>query len=209
MHMVEEASAQLEEEQTISEHQDSPVNDKGPTIANSAASWSKPKIGSFQFSDHMSDMGKEDVTLTAKPMEAAFPKVVDDDETLGGGDVGEGAVDGAAEQGTGQMKLEAPPRFNGKRPRVREWLVDIRRWMQLMRYPPEDWVDIVATRCEGAASAWMNSTMQEINKGSRPAFEMWSEFCDAFATAFESITNLAVQLGMCSGSESCNSGCPP
>ena len=40
----------------------------------------------------MSDMGKEDVTLTAKPMKAAFPKVVDHDETLSGGDVGEGAV---------------------------------------------------------------------------------------------------------------------
>ena len=35
----------------------------------------------------------------------------------------------------------------------------------------------------------MNSTMQEIDKESRPAFEMWSEFCDAFATAFESITD--------------------
>ena len=75
----------------------------------------------------MSDMGKEDVTLTAKPMKVAFPKVVDHDETLGGGDVGEGAIASAAERGMGQMKLEAPPRFNGKRPRVREWLVDIRR----------------------------------------------------------------------------------
>ena len=127
MRMVEEMPAQLEEEQTISEHQDSPANDKGPPIANFATSWSKPKIGPFQFSDHMAHMGKEDVTLTAKPMKAAFPKVVDHDETRGGGDVGGGAVAGAAEQGMGQMKLEAPPRFNGKRPRVREWLVDIRR----------------------------------------------------------------------------------
>ena len=68
MRMVEEVSAQLEEEQTISEHQDSPANDKRPPIADSTTSWSKPKIGPFQFSDHMSDMGKEDVTLTAKPM---------------------------------------------------------------------------------------------------------------------------------------------
>ena len=85
------------------------------------------------------------------------------------------------------MKLEAPPRFNGKRPRVQEWLVDIWRWMRLMRYPPEDWVDIVATRCEGAASAWMNSTMQKIDKRSWSAFEMWSEFYDPFATAIESV----------------------
>ena len=101
MRMVEEVSAQLEEEQTISEHQDSPANDKGPPIADSATSWSKPKIGPFQFSDHMSDMGKEDVTLTGKPMKAAFPKVVDHDETLGGGDVGEGAIAGATKRGMG------------------------------------------------------------------------------------------------------------
>ena len=99
------------------------------------------------FSDHMSDMGKEGGTLTAKPMKATFPKVVDHDETLGGGDVGESAVAGVAERGMGQMKLEAPSRFNGKRPRLWEWLVDIWRWMQLMRYPPKDWIDIVATRC--------------------------------------------------------------
>ena len=86
----------------------------------------------------MSNMGKEDVTLTAKPMKAAFPKVVDHDEVLSGGDVGEGAIASAAKQGMGQMKMEAPPRFNGKRPKVREWLVDIWHWMRLMRYPLED-----------------------------------------------------------------------
>ena len=90
-------SAQLEEEHTISEHQDSPANDKGPPIADSAASWSKPKTIPFLFSEHMSEMGKEDVTLTAKTMKATFLKVVDHDETLGGGDVDEGAVAGAAE----------------------------------------------------------------------------------------------------------------
>ena len=49
----------------------------------------------------MSDMGKEDVTLTANPMKVAFPKVVDHDETLGGCDFGEGVIAGAAEQGMG------------------------------------------------------------------------------------------------------------
>ena len=38
----------------------------------------------------MSDMGKEDVKLTAKPMKTVFPKVLDHDENLVGGDVGEG-----------------------------------------------------------------------------------------------------------------------
>ena len=131
-------------------------------------------------------MEKEDIKLTVQPMKTAFPKAIDCDETLGGGDVGEGATIGVAKQGMGQMKLEAPPRFNGKRPKVHEWLIDIRCWMRLMRYSPADWIDIVATRCKGAASAWMNSTMQEINSGRRPAF-VWSKLCDAFAAAFESV----------------------
>ena len=182
-------SAPLEEKHTTNEHQDSQANDKGPPIADSTTSWSKPQIGLFLFSEHMSNMGKNDVALIAKPMKAAFPKVVDHDETLGGGNVGEGAVAGAAERSMGQMKLEAPPCLNGKRPRVWEWLVDIQHWMRLMWHPPEDWIDIMATRCEGAASVWMNLTMQEIDRGRQPAFEMWSEFCDAFVAEFESITD--------------------
>ena len=43
----------------------------------------------------MSHMGKEDITLTAKSMKAAFSKAVGRDETLGGGDVSEGAISGA------------------------------------------------------------------------------------------------------------------
>ena len=62
----------------------------------------------------MSDMGKKDVALMAKSMKATFPKVVDHDETLGGGNVGEGVVASAAEQSMGQMKLEGPPCFDGK-----------------------------------------------------------------------------------------------
>ena len=33
----------------------------------------------------------------------------------------------------------------------------------------------------------MNSTMQGIDRGGRPTFDLWSEFCDAFPTAFESV----------------------
>ena len=60
--------------------------------------------------------------------------------------------------------------------------------MRLIRYPPKDWIDILATRCEGAASTWMNSTMQEIDKGGRPAFKMWVSFV-MLLLAFESITD--------------------
>ena len=35
----------------------------------------------------------------------------------------------------------------------------------------------------------MNLTMQEINRRGRLAFDLWSEFYDAFATAFESVTD--------------------
>lgn len=99
MCVVEELSIKLKEEQTTSEHQGTPVDDKEPPIADSIASWNKPKAGPFLFSEHMSNMGKEDVNLTANPMNATFPKVVDHDETLSGGDVGEGVVVGTLEWG--------------------------------------------------------------------------------------------------------------
>ena len=54
------------------------------------------------------------------------------------------------------MKLEAPPHFNEKHPRVREWLIDIWRWVQLMRYPLEDWIDIWWQGVRGAqALGWI------------------------------------------------------
>ena len=55
--------------------------------------------------------------------------------------------------GIGQLKLEGLARYFGdQKPSVQAWLVEVERWMHLMRYPPADWVDIVATRLDGAAS---------------------------------------------------------
>ena len=55
--------------------------------------------------------------------------------------------------GIGQLKLEGPARYSGgQKPSVRTWLVEVERWMRLMHYLPADWVDIVATRLDGAAS---------------------------------------------------------
>ena len=58
--------------------------------------------------------------------------------------------------GIGQLKLEGPARYSGgRKPIVRAWLVEVERWMRLMRYPPADWVDIVATRLDGVAATWI------------------------------------------------------
>ena len=49
-------------------------------------------------------------------------------------------------------KLDPPPRFNGgKQPGVRAWLQSVERWLRLQHFRVEEWVDIVATRLEGAA----------------------------------------------------------
>ena len=41
--------------------------------------------------------------------------------------------------GIGQLKLEGPARHSsGQKPDVRAWLVEVERWMHLMRYPPAD-----------------------------------------------------------------------
>ena len=71
--------------------------------------------------------------------------------------------------GVGQMKLDAPPRYAGQRqPGVRVWLTQMQRYMRLMRYPPSDWLDVVAMRVEGAASTWVNAVLEEIAMGHRP-----------------------------------------
>ena len=52
--------------------------------------------------------------------------------------------------GVGQMKLEAPPQYSGKRqPGVRVWLIQMKRYMRLMLYVPTNWLDVVAMRVEG------------------------------------------------------------
>ena len=59
--------------------------------------------------------------------------------------------------GVDQMKLEAPTSYYSKRqPRVRVSLTQMELYMQLMRYTPTDWLDVVAMRVEGATSSWVN-----------------------------------------------------
>ena len=60
----------------------------------------------------------------------------------------------------GQMKLESPPRYSGKRqPGARVWLTQMERCMRLMRYAPTDWLNVVAMRVEGAVSSWVNAVL--------------------------------------------------
>ena len=91
--------------------------------------------------------------------------------------------------GIGQLKLEGPARcFGGRKPSVRAWLVEVERWMCLMRYPPADWVDIVATRLNGAASTWIERELQRARQQRRAAWITWEAFTDAMARAFEPAT---------------------
>ena len=74
--------------------------------------------------------------------------------------------------GIGQLKLERPARYSGgRKPSVRAWLVEVERWMRLMRYFPADWVDIVATRLDGATSTWIE---QELQRTRRQHRAMWT-----------------------------------
>ena len=70
--------------------------------------------------------------------------------------------------GVGQMKLEAPPRYSGKKqPSVRTWLSQMERYMRLMKYTPMYWLDVVTMRVDGAASSWVNAMLQEVADGRR------------------------------------------
>ena len=75
----------------------------------------------------------------------------------------------------GQMKLEPPPQYSGKRqPGARVWLTQMKRYMKLMRYAPTNWLDVVAMRVEGVASSWVNAVLQDISTGCRPVFCTWA-----------------------------------
>ena len=60
--------------------------------------------------------------------------------------------------------------------------------MRLVRYPPADWVDIVATRLDGAASTWIERELQRARRQHRAVWTMWEAFTDAMARAFEPVT---------------------
>ena len=87
--------------------------------------------------DFTAFVSRKDVSLVDKPTDVAM--------TSAGGFVPLTVVGG-------QVKIEAPPRYSGKRQLgVRMWLTQMERYMRLMKYSPSDWLDTVAMRVEGAA----------------------------------------------------------
>ena len=93
----------------------------------------------------------------------------------------------------GVMRLEAPPRYSGgTRPGVRAWLREVHRWMRLMNYPEGSYIDIVATRTEGAAVSWLNHEQQAIERRTRAPWRSWDEFREEMVRAFEPTTDEAV-----------------
>ena len=91
----------------------------------------------------------------------------------------------------GQVKIEAPPRYSGKRQSsVRMWLTQMERYMQLMRYSPSDWLDIVAMRVEGACSSWVNAVLQDVVASRKAAFLTWRQFTQAMTHRFEPVTEM-------------------
>ena len=57
--------------------------------------------------------------------------------------------------------------------------------MRLMLYPPVDWIDIVATWLDGAASMWIERELQRAQRQHCAAWTTWEAFTDAMAKAFE------------------------
>lgn len=129
---------------------------------------------------------------TAPPAHMVSHMGTEDTRPEAAGTSGGGVTGGAAiSAGVGQMKLDAPPRYGGRRrPGVRVWLSHVERYMRLMKFPPSDWLDIVAMRVKGAASSWMNATLVAIERNQRPRFIDWADFPAAMIAAFKPITEL-------------------
>ena len=126
--------------------------------------------------DFTASVSGEDASLVDKPADVAA--------TFAGGSVPLTAT-------SGQVKIEAPPRYSGKRqPSVRVWLTQMEQYMWLMRYSPSDWLDIVAMRVEGAASSWVNAVLQDVAAGRRAAFLTWRQFMQAMIHRFEPVTEM-------------------
>ena len=88
-----------------------------------------------------------------------------------------GPSPGGFTTGVGQMKLEALPRCSGKKqPSVLTWLSQMERYMQLIKYAPTDWLDVVAMSVDDATRSWINAVLQEVVDDRRQAFRTWDQF---------------------------------
>ena len=103
-----------------------------------------------------------------------------------------GATSGATSAplaAAGEIKVDPPARYSGARvPGVRMWLRQVERWMSLRNFPQEKYVAVVANQTEGAAQAWINQVLQDIETGKRNPFADWEDFKAAMCAAFEPVT---------------------
>ena len=61
-----------------------------------------------------------------------------------------------------------------------------------MRYSESDYIDVVATRMDGAATSWLNHEQLAIEAGRRQPWRTWDAFCRELVKAFEPLTDEAV-----------------
>ena len=64
------------------------------------------------------------------------------------------------------------------------------RYMNLMRYAPTDWLDVVVMWVEGTASSWGNAVLQDVALGCRPVFHTWAQFRDTIVQRFKRVTEV-------------------
>ena len=58
-----------------------------------------------------------------------------------------------------------------------------------MDYPQAKWIDIVATRTEGAAQSWLTHEQQAMERGTRAPWANWDAFAQEMIRAFEPTTD--------------------
>ena len=91
----------------------------------------------------------------------------------------------------GQLKMDMPPIFTTSRQQnVRGWLTKMERYIRLMHYPTDTWIEVVATRLTEAAEAWFNGESQRIETGARCAWRSCIAFSQEMITAFEPMTEM-------------------
>ena len=56
-----------------------------------------------------------------------------------------------------------------------------------------DLMDIAAMQVDGSTSSWMQVTLGSIERGQRPRFADWDDFCAAFVAQFEPVTETGEQ----------------
>ena len=64
--------------------------------------------------------------------------------------------------------------------------------MRLMDYPQAKWIDIVATRTEGAASSWLSHEQIAMERGTHAPWAGWADFSQEMIRAFEPTTDDAL-----------------